>query len=1057
MRHTVVIGIGGSGKWVVTYLKKMLEDTNNNTVPPEVALIALDLAGDEDPPVQIEVMGEGKKIIYKLDFGEHSPHFHQFSGKWAEPIYNISNAPNGNDFSAIRKWLKSDDADLYIIGPSDRTSIPGTGQRRQTSRISLFLDLEQGGTYDRIRNTINSAAQNLPAGESLTIHVVGSLAGGTGSGTFIDIASLAQNIALDRLVGGQINLIGYFVLPKSFEGVANDKSSIPLMEGSCCAALRELQRFMHITSIPIEYPTPIKTVINQTRLFDFCYLIDGGRPASSSGKDMSDISPRLGVLPGIADFIFHHIVYPYPTDYAQVQNGISQNLSTQFRPQGSAIYSSFGVYQYIFDAQGVIDTLAHKLALDVLKCFLEPSQKSGTEISEEVHDFLRAEGARVFDQTVNTYLGGTTASNVAEEILFSMLRLGENRDKTLPVLNFDQIQTRTLLRSIDSTTVKKQAEDLIARHKGNPEDISVGRQSYYSVLTWYQNEHARLFKERIQGKVLDILREHDGRSDLRHALLFLRRLAGYNERIPGAPGEQEKTQYVEGEYDRFMELIRNIYTTQFEKLKAQARESASLAEGHMMNQNNGSAQKQYLKAKQTELKFDQQELVFNTVMAVAKDRKDICANLRDQVESWLYTFEEGERVMSKAHTELVEVRKDRASVKVRKYVSLPEDAFESRLYDLLVKGSKPSAQEEPLLERLMRVDMQSILRDFSWRYRDETLECALPAEYAPWSELKSNPLRWNYQFVRTLLGKGYFQKVTDITVMDVLALNEITAREVCDTLSLNSTPMATLNLANHPPTRNWNTVYLPKQANAPGASLAQEINNTLGNINPNTSLTQHVISCYQVYHLLGMEAFTTLKDIERVYRERLKIDPNTNRHIPPPLHTFLAEKHATRYEQLFPDALGEQVRNLNIRVVHLLDDEQAVETFTLAMLNNLIKIQFSVSRNQNEYIFDPPQGGQGKVLGTDMISCVHTISREQDIRETLYDLSVQNEQNKINQNGLDKYGNWLLEQIQTALYLQYKDDSPESDLKRVMKIILWKRAQQRLKAASSTSSPLSQP
>ena len=439
-------------------------------------------------------------------------------------------------------------------------------------------------------------------------------------------------------------------------------------------------------------------------------------------------------------------------------------------------------------------------------------------------------------------------------------------------------------------------------------------------------------------------------------------------------------------------------------------------------------------------------------MAAAEDRRDAYAELRDQIETWLNTFEEGHRVMGEAHTDLTEVRNSQAAVKVRKYVSLPGDAFESRLYDLLVGGQKPSGQEMPLLQRLATVDTRDILSEFTWQCQAGELVCTLPADYAPWEELRPNPLRWNYQFVRTLLGKGYFQQISDVTVMDVLALNGKTANEVCEMLSRNSEPMAILDLAGHAPTRNWDTVYLPMQADAPGASLAQAVNGILQARNPNAPISGHVLSRYQVYHLMGMEAFATLGNTEQVYRNRLKMDPNTGQHTSPPLHNFLAEKHAARYEQLFPQVLGhdEKVRNLSLGVVHLLDDEQAVEIFTLAMLNDLVKPQFSVQMNRTEYICGKAgDGEQFHVLGVDMVECVRTLAADQrGIRKALYDDALQKEQKEIDQKGLKAYGEWLLEQARTASYLQVspQEVDAESDLKRVMKIILWKRAQQRLEA-----------
>ena len=66
---------------------------------------------------------------------------------------------------------------------------------------------------------------------------------------------------------------------------------------------------------------------------------------------------------------------------------------------------------------------------------------------------------------------------------------------------------------------------------------------------------------------------------------------------------------------------------------------------------------------------------------------------------------------------------------------------------------------------------------------------------------------------------------------------------------------------------------------------------------------------------------------------------------------------------------------------------------------------------------------------------------------------LQKEQNEIDDKGLKVYGAWLLEQVRMAAYLQVstQEVDAESDLKRVMKVILWQRAQQRLGAAKRQS------
>src|SRR5439155_9203311 len=101
----------------------------------------------------------------------------------------------------------------------------GAGQIRAAGRVALlssFLDvqyvIEEG--IKRVRRLAADLATKLraPDGDAgtvmseLTIYVVSSLAGGTGSGAFLDVTLLAR-----KLSGSRAKMVGIFVLPEAFD------------------------------------------------------------------------------------------------------------------------------------------------------------------------------------------------------------------------------------------------------------------------------------------------------------------------------------------------------------------------------------------------------------------------------------------------------------------------------------------------------------------------------------------------------------------------------------------------------------------------------------------------------------------------------------------------------------------------------------------------------------------------------------------------------------------------------------------------------------------------
>ena len=129
----------------------------------------------------------------------------------------------------------------------------------------------------------------------VSVYIVTSLAGGTGSGCFLDMAYLAREVIDDMQIQGAIELVGYLVMPTAFAQVAGANA---LANGY--AALKELnylsyhhgpnQKLARIYSKPTwraQYDAAGTKVVKyeSTAPFRYCYLVDTGNEFVSTDRE----------------------------------------------------------------------------------------------------------------------------------------------------------------------------------------------------------------------------------------------------------------------------------------------------------------------------------------------------------------------------------------------------------------------------------------------------------------------------------------------------------------------------------------------------------------------------------------------------------------------------------------------------------------------------------------------------------------------------------------------------------------------------------------------------
>ena len=231
IKRCLFVGLGGTGMNTLLHTKKMLVDTYGK-VPPMIGFLGIDTDG-----------GSYKKTLDskygKVGFvpSEQLP----ITVENALPIYEVN--------KERLSWIP--EQNLYAL----TSMMLGAGQVRSNGRFAMTVNC------DAVGNKIKEALDKITSAEiidnpeyellsnKVEIHMVFSVCGGTGSGTFINMAYLLKEFAKD------CKLTGYAVLPDVFESMA--KFGMAKVKPNAYGAIQDLDWLMHLgigkDSISIDY------------------------------------------------------------------------------------------------------------------------------------------------------------------------------------------------------------------------------------------------------------------------------------------------------------------------------------------------------------------------------------------------------------------------------------------------------------------------------------------------------------------------------------------------------------------------------------------------------------------------------------------------------------------------------------------------------------------------------------------------------------------------------------------------------------------------------------
>lgn len=218
------VGIGGTGDEVLARLKDKVYATTGS-IPDTLQFRLIDTEADDYRKNKGARLG-GEGSATAIEGNEYLQLADDPPGTFADYASKVARDPQ--TVAEMARWYR---ADLFKqnLSNADFNLVRGAGQHRQFARMGVFLNLS------RVVSTLRYAMEKCGhADGELPIWIIGSVAGGTGAGLYMDLALLARLVA--EQMGLRFRIIGAAVLPDAFKDVSIDGAR-------AYAVIRELERF----------------------------------------------------------------------------------------------------------------------------------------------------------------------------------------------------------------------------------------------------------------------------------------------------------------------------------------------------------------------------------------------------------------------------------------------------------------------------------------------------------------------------------------------------------------------------------------------------------------------------------------------------------------------------------------------------------------------------------------------------------------------------------------------------------------------------------------------
>ena len=966
-KRVLAIGVGGTGKAALTILKERLEETYG-MVPDNVVLLSLDTDN-----LRPEDVFAGSRLTDQFDKRNREPEFRYVVSKSGVTLDTVFRDIANQRSSAYMYWLESKKLDL-ILAPAERDIRGGAQQRRPIGRVAVFQRWDNP-IYSSIMQGIarmygepdENPNQNIDAVKmeqsKRLIFIIGSVAGGTGSGFLVDIANLVRHAVSANTRFQSVDVSAIIVLPDAFSSYTSAMNDPTNLKPNSYAALREMDRFIRTNSanLPymVRYDDDLRSITwNTKQTVDHVYLVDTASPSGVGDSDLSG-NPWRGVFPIISDFVMAHVDESMGDSLATLRS----NAGQQYNKEEGWQYSAFNLMTYIFPVEDVIKSFSFRFLREMItRQFLPIADKkqSGLLQQEAIKEMERVFADNSIGGKVNpgviqkaiacTRKVGGEKPDVSWRGLFNMVALSDtsfaqdyqdldgwlsylasNLSPTGEGENKHEIYADGYAR-LSNLSDKFMDDCLGPKYDIDNEDARAGGE-WDKILGRYREALRIRFAEALDVQILDVMNRRDPTNKIlkENRLPFARfilstlkeRLVQFKEVIKSEYAELKLDERIRQSGEAVRDQITYMQDTKdtktwalFGKPDARKAQDAYIGEFNIKIE-------LLLHQRMSKILID----VLDALGAAERDQDNNLSVLDHaalELENWQATFQEVDKTLADWSRTHENNRKQKSSVKVRRY--LTDEKFEAELYQ------RPEHVGSVAMRILGQVRGET---GMLWRRLDAAEPLRIKMVTA-WTEEARGP----EQIAMSFLGgiRGLFQVVREnITVADrINAMFKSSASFVATANTINE-PFLRYN-----PATNGKQMFVERyltynisKAEEGTRRFLDEVKASLDNQGVNVvPVAETKVACtvLEISRGVKLGAVDQFIACEPDYRSKLYKGRES-------LHLFTEEQIATDYEQqieILNEASNRQ-RFLAPDLVVAMGDDAKLRIFTQACAYGLIQ------------------------------------------------------------------------------------------------------------------------
>ncbi len=413
---TLLLGLGGTGSRVIDEVARVLNGRGIPFNEGNICCAVLDTNENDQKNLGksgtgIPIIGTGKPLTIETYFANHPE---------------------------IRAWMPGSPS-LMKESMSD-----GASQMRVKSRLAFF-DADMTKSIHVLEQHIERLFNDGDAQKSkIRVMIVSSLAGGTGSGMFLQTALWVRKF-FDKHNISSVTIRGIFLLPDIFidtlEDIRQDPTEIQSLNANAYAAVSELNAITKVkqrgyrTLLPLTIDNLYANETDGRPVFDYCFFLDS---ISENGAAMTSISDYEKLA---ANLVYMQMYAPMHDDLYSEED----NLFKRFQNCKDPVYGSCGTAKAQYPKDSVVEYCALKAAeasissgwrrldneiLDKKRKEKE-REKKGAVITKRVNP--REEYIRLFDK-----YAGRTGTQVGTDRLFLTL---SKQTKNVRIENDTEVMT----------------------------------------------------------------------------------------------------------------------------------------------------------------------------------------------------------------------------------------------------------------------------------------------------------------------------------------------------------------------------------------------------------------------------------------------------------------------------------------------------------------------------------------------------------------------------------------------------------------------------------------